>query len=98
MSEHIRSIQILFHNERQIDPHSLRELYATLRWWPERSEQDIAEVLNNFPAVGALGSATPRRLRTCRFRWSLSSIHRRYGRSSSLSTYGPRSPITNQVK
>jgi ribosomal protein S18 acetylase RimI-like enzyme len=53
MSERVPSIQILFHNERPIDPLSVKTLYTSNGWWTERSEQEIAKVLNSFPAVGA---------------------------------------------
>ncbi len=53
MNNYVSSIQILFHNERPIEPQAVKTLYASVGWWPERSEREIAEVLHNFPAVAA---------------------------------------------
>jgi ribosomal protein S18 acetylase RimI-like enzyme len=44
---------ILFQHERAIDPQAVKALYATVDWWPEREEADIARVLRADLAVGA---------------------------------------------
>lgn len=41
------------HRERQIEAKLVRDLYQAEGWWPDRSERDIASVLNAAPAVGA---------------------------------------------
>lgn len=47
------TIKILFHRERPIDPQAIRSLYASVGWWPERTEEQIARVLRDDVAVGA---------------------------------------------
>lgn len=46
------SITILLHHDRPIDPQAVRELYASIDWWPERSEEEIARVLDETLAIG----------------------------------------------
>ncbi|GHO56792.1 GNAT family N-acetyltransferase [Ktedonobacter robiniae] len=47
------TIQIFLHEEQPIDPHAVRELYTSVEWWPERTEEQIAQVLASDVAVGA---------------------------------------------
>jgi hypothetical protein len=41
------------HQEHPIPADAVRRLYAANEWCPERSLQDITDVLNRNPAVGA---------------------------------------------
>jgi ribosomal protein S18 acetylase RimI-like enzyme len=47
------SFDITLHQERSIHPLAVRELYATVGWWPERQEQELARVLDSDLAIGA---------------------------------------------
>lgn len=47
------SFDITLHQERPIHPQAVRELYATVGWWPERQEQELAHVLDSDLAIGA---------------------------------------------
>ena len=47
------SFAIAFHRERPIDARALRVLYNSVDWWPERQEEEIAQVLSNDLAIGA---------------------------------------------
>jgi GNAT superfamily N-acetyltransferase len=46
-------VEIAFHHERPIDPQAVRELYASVNWWPLRTPEEIAQVLQDALAVGA---------------------------------------------
>ncbi len=46
------SFEILLYQERAIDPQAVRKLYESVDWWPERQEQEIAEILRQYPTVG----------------------------------------------
>lgn len=46
-------IDIFLHQERQIDPQAVRELYTSVEWWPERTRDQIAQVLASDIVVGA---------------------------------------------
>jgi ribosomal protein S18 acetylase RimI-like enzyme len=41
------------HRERPIQAAQVRALYDQADWWPERTDAQIAQVLNAAPAVGA---------------------------------------------
>ncbi|MBO0779430.1 MAG: GNAT family N-acetyltransferase [Ktedonobacteraceae bacterium] len=47
------SVEIFLHEERPIDPQEVLALYALFGWWPDRTTEEIAYVLNNDLAVGA---------------------------------------------
>jgi ribosomal protein S18 acetylase RimI-like enzyme len=47
------SFDITLHQKRPIHPRVVRELYATVGWWPERQEQELARVLDSDLAIGA---------------------------------------------
>lgn len=48
------SVAVALHSERPISPATIRALYDHYDWWPERSESDLARVLElGGPAVGA---------------------------------------------
>jgi len=47
------AITIAFHHERPIDPRAVRELYTHVGWWPQRTPEKIARVLQDALAVGA---------------------------------------------
>ncbi len=44
---------IAFHQQHPIRAQAVRALYANAGWWPERQEQEITQVLDSGPAVGA---------------------------------------------
>lgn len=46
-------IEIAFHHERPINAQAVRELYTSVDWWPMRTTEEIAQVLENALAVGA---------------------------------------------
>lgn len=43
---------MLFHTQRRIDPQALRSLYDQESWWPDRSLDAIAAVLERDLALG----------------------------------------------
>ena len=45
-------VEIAFHHERPIDPQAVRELYTRVDWWPLRTPEEIAQVLQDTLAVG----------------------------------------------
>lgn len=47
------TIQFALYRERPIDPQAVRSLYASVDWWPERTEEQIARVLRDDIAIGA---------------------------------------------
>jgi ribosomal protein S18 acetylase RimI-like enzyme len=47
------NLEVRTHCERKIPPRSVRELYEHVGWSRPASEQDMAEVLQAGPAVGA---------------------------------------------
>jgi GNAT superfamily N-acetyltransferase len=47
------SFQIVSHQEQPIPPQAIQTLYASVNWWPERMEEEIASVLQQAPAIGA---------------------------------------------
>jgi GNAT superfamily N-acetyltransferase len=49
----MEEIEVKTHRERPIPPRSVRELYEHVGWSRPGSEEDIAEVLEAGPAVGA---------------------------------------------
>jgi ribosomal protein S18 acetylase RimI-like enzyme len=46
-------VEIVFQNARPIDPQAVRELYTSVDWWPLRTPEEIAQVLEDALAVGA---------------------------------------------
>lgn len=49
----MHTIDIFLHEERLIDSRAVRELYTSVEWWPERTEEQIAQVLASDVAIGA---------------------------------------------
>lgn len=47
------TFDVVPHHTRPIPAAGVRALYQQADWWPERSEDAIAEVIANGPAVGA---------------------------------------------
>ena len=47
------AFEIAFHRQRSIHPQAVRTLYDSVDWWPERQEEEIAQVLDSGPVVGA---------------------------------------------
>ena len=47
------AFEIAFHQQRPICAQALRALYDNADWWPERQEEEIAQVLDSGPVVGA---------------------------------------------
>lgn len=47
------TVVLALHTQRPISPQAIRTLYDLVDWWPERSGEDIALVLEHGPAVGA---------------------------------------------
>jgi len=47
------TVEIFLHQERPIDAQSVRSLYSSVGWWPERTEEQIAYVLRQDVAIGA---------------------------------------------
>lgn len=39
--------EILSHSKRSIEPKELKELYNSVDWWPERSVEEIAKILDD---------------------------------------------------
>jgi len=44
--------EIYSHHERAIDPRAVCALYREMEWWPERTEEEVAAVLDGDVAVG----------------------------------------------
>ncbi|QBD77150.1 GNAT family N-acetyltransferase [Ktedonosporobacter rubrisoli] len=47
------NIRISLHQERPINPQAVHSLYASIGWWPERTEEQISHVLDRDAAIGA---------------------------------------------
>jgi GNAT superfamily N-acetyltransferase len=47
------TIEIFLYQERPIDPQAVHALYTSVDWWPERTEEQIAQILHNDVAIGA---------------------------------------------
>lgn len=47
------TIEIFLHQERFIDSQAVHALYTSVDWWPERTEEQIAQVLRGEEAIGA---------------------------------------------
>ncbi|MFN8493651.1 MAG: GNAT family N-acetyltransferase [Caldilineaceae bacterium] len=47
------TVIVALHEHRSISPEAVRALYDLVGWWPQRSLDDIALVLEHGPAVGA---------------------------------------------
>lgn len=46
-------VRYSLHSERRVAADQLRRLYDHVGWWPNRSLNDIADILDQGPAVGA---------------------------------------------
>jgi hypothetical protein len=51
-SKHDDKFLYKLHKDQPIYPRAVKELYNNAGWWPERSEEDIAKMLNSSIAVG----------------------------------------------
>jgi ribosomal protein S18 acetylase RimI-like enzyme len=51
------NVQIALHSERPIDAQAVQALYAVAHWWPQRSADALAQVLDQHPAVGLWDAA-----------------------------------------
>jgi len=49
----VTSFAVAFHQERPIEAWVVRVLYNSVGWWPERQEEEIAQVLSSDLAIGA---------------------------------------------
>lgn len=49
----MNGIACALHRDRPIAPSLVRELYNHVGWWPERSSEQIGQVLEGAPAAGA---------------------------------------------
>lgn len=47
------TVKILLHQEQPIHPQAVRALYTAMNWWPERTEEQIAQILTTHIAIGA---------------------------------------------
>ncbi|KEO84934.1 GNAT family N-acetyltransferase [Tumebacillus flagellatus] len=45
-------MDVKLHRERPIPPEGVLELYQNVNWWPERTPEDVARVLERDPACG----------------------------------------------
>ena len=53
MSAQHQRVTVSLHTQRSIPAEKLKTLFDSEPWWPERSVEDLEEVLDGYPAVGA---------------------------------------------
>ncbi len=47
------AFEIAFHRQHPISAQAVRILYDSAGWWPERREEEITQILDSGPAIGA---------------------------------------------